>query len=44
MGMDGLNKDHQRMMVDLMLMIVQNLRLFLTDVTPTAVAPTAVIL
>ena len=35
------NKDHQRMMVDQMFMIVQNLRLFLTDVTPTAVAPTA---
>ena len=29
------------MMADLMLMIVQNLRLFLTAVTTTAVAPTA---
>ena len=39
-----LNKDHQRMMVDPMLMVVVDLRLFLTAVTPTAVAPTAVIL
>ena len=38
------NKDHQRMMVDPMLMIVLDLRSFLTAVTPTAVAPTAVIL
>ena len=38
------NKDHQRMMVDPMFMIVKNLRLFLTAVTPTAVTPTAVIL
>ena len=38
------NKDHQRMMVDPMLMIVLDLKLFLTAVTPTAVAPTAVIL
>ena len=38
-----LNKDHQRMMVDPMLMIVLDLRSFLTAVTPTAVAPTAVI-
>ena len=38
------NKDHQRMMVDPMLMIVLDLRSFLTAVTPTAVVPTAVIL
>ena len=38
------NKDHQRMMVDPMLMIVLDLKSFLTAVTPTAVAPTAVIL
>ena len=38
------NKDHQRMMVDPMFMIVQGLRSFLTAVTPTAVAPIAVIL
>ena len=31
------------MMVDLMFMMVHNLRLFLTAVTPTEVAPTAVI-
>ena len=37
------NKDHQRMMVDPMLMIVQSLRSFLTAVTTTAVAPIAVI-
>ena len=37
-----INKDHQRMMVDPMFMIVQNLRSFLTAVTPTAVKPTAV--
>ena len=30
------------MMVDQMLRIVQNLRLFLTAITPTAVTPTAV--
>ena len=36
------NKDHQRMMVDPMFMIVQNLRSFLTAVTPTAVTPTVV--
>jgi hypothetical protein len=36
------NKDHQRMIVDSMLMIVYNLRSFLTAVTPTAVTPTAV--
>ena len=35
------NKDHQIMMVDPMFMIVQNLKLFLAAVTPTAVAPTA---
>ena len=38
------NKDHQRMMVDPMFMIVQSFRLFLTAVTPTAVATIAVIL
>ena len=38
------NKDHQRMMVDPMFIIVQNLTLFLTAVTPTAVVPTAIIL
>ena len=37
------NKDHQRMMVDPMFMIVQSLRSFLTAVTTTAVAPIAVI-
>ena len=36
------NKDHQRMMVDPMFMIVQSLRSFLTAVTTTAVIPTAV--
>ena len=38
------NKDHQRMMVDPMFKIIQNLRSFLTAVTTTAVAPIAVIL
>ena len=38
-----LNSDHQRMMVDPMFMIVQNVRSFLTAVTPTAVTPTVVI-
>ena len=38
-----LNKDHQRMMVYPMLMIVQSLRSFLTAVTTTAVTPTAAI-
>ena len=38
------NKDHQRMMVDPVLMIVQSLRSFLTAVTPTAVVPIADIL
>ena len=37
------NKDHQRLKVDLMFMIGQNLRSFLTAVTPTAVAPIEVI-
>ena len=32
----SINKDHQRMMVDSMLMIVKNSRLFLIDVKPTA--------
>ena len=41
---DITNKDHQRMMVDPMFMIVQNVRSFLTAVTPTAATPTAVIL
>ena len=40
----SVNKDHQRMMVDPMFMIVQSLRSFLTAVTPTVVAPIAVIL
>ena len=45
MGNTGdFNKDHQRMMVDPMSMVVKKLRLFLTAVTPTAVAPTAVTL
>ena len=44
MWQDKVNKDHQRMMVDPMFMIVQSLRLFLTAVTTTAVAPIAVIL
>ena len=35
------NKDHQRMVVDPMFMIVKNLRFFLTAVTQTAVALTA---
>ena len=35
------NKDHQRMMLDPMFMIVQNFRSFLTAGTPTAVTPTA---
>ena len=38
-----MNKDHQRMIVDPMFMFVQSLRLFVTAVTPTAVAPIAVI-
>ena len=38
------NKDHQKIMVDPMFMIVQSLRSFLTTVTTTAVAPTAIIL
>ena len=38
------NKDHKRMMVNLMLMIVQNLKYFIIDVTPSAVASTVVIL
>ena len=37
------NKDHQRMRVDPMFMIIQSLRSFLTAVTTTAVAPIAVI-
>ena len=36
------NKDHQRMIVDLMFMIIQNSRSFLAAVTPTSVTPTAV--
>ena len=35
------HKDQQRMMVYPMFMIVQNLRLCLTAIAPTAVAPTA---
>ena len=42
-GKAQLNKDHQRMMVDPMFMIVQSLRSFLTAVKTTAVAPIAVI-
>ena len=42
--MNRRNKDHQRMTVNPMFMLLQNLRSFVTDVTPTAVAPTAVIL
>ena len=38
------NKDHQRIMVDPMFMIIQNISSFLNAVTPTAVTPTAVIL
>ena len=38
----NVNKDHQRMMVDPMFMIVQSLNSFLTAVTPTAVTPAAV--
>ena len=38
------NKDHQRMMVDPMFIIVQSLRSFPTAVTPTVVVPIAVIL
>ena len=37
------NKDHQRMMVDPMLLIVQSLWSFVTAVTTTAVAPIPVI-
>ena len=33
------NKDHQRMTVDTIFMIVQSLGSFLTAVTPTAVTP-----
>ena len=40
----NINKDHQRMLVDPMFMIVQNERSFLIAVAPTAVTPTAVIL
>ena len=39
-----INKDHQIMMVDPFFMIVYNLRLFLTTVTPTTITPTAVII
>ena len=42
--LDYNNKDHQRMMVDQMFMIVQSLRSFLTAVTTTAVAPIAIII
>ena len=38
------NKDHQRMVVDPMFIIVQSLRSFLTAVTTTVVAPIAFIL
>ena len=36
------NKDHHRMMVVAMFMIVQSSRYLLTAVTPTPVTPTAV--
>ena len=36
------NKDHQRITVDPMFMIIQSLRSFITAVTPTTVIPTAV--
>ena len=39
-----INKDHQRMMVDPMVLIIWSLWSFLTAVTTTAVAPIAVIL
>ena len=39
-----LNKDHQRMMVDPMFIIVKSLRSFLTAVITNAVAPIAVVL
>ena len=32
------NKDHQRVMVDATLMIVQNSRVFLSDITPSELA------
>ena len=38
------NKDHQKIRVDPMFIIVYNSRSILTAVTPTAVAPTVVIL
>ena len=37
-------RDHQRMMVDPMFMIIQSFRSFLTAITPTAVAPIAITL
>ena len=37
------NKHHPRMMVDPMFMNIQNVRSFVTAVTPTAVTPTVVI-
>ena len=43
-GVVPVNKDHQRMMVDPMLLIVQSLWSFLTAVTTTAIVPIAVIL
>ena len=38
----SINKDHQRMMVDPMFMIVKSLGSFVTAFTTTAVAPIAV--
>ena len=40
---DLMNKNHQRMKVDPMFMIVQGLRSFVIAITTTAVAPIAVI-
>ena len=41
---ESVNKDHQRMMVNLMFMIVQNESSFLTAINPSAGAPAVVIL
>ena len=38
-ALDEINNDPQRLMVDAMFMIVYNLRLFLTAVSPNAVTP-----
>ena len=39
----NINNDHQRMVVDPMIMIVQSFRSFLSALTPTALIPTAVV-